>query len=396
MAQLEITREHLPKNVAIETIQNEGETAGEATNELLFHLTLSIGIVFVVLILFLGFRNALNAAFCIPMVLSIVFIVAFVFGIDINRITLFALILSLGILVDDSIVVVENNARHLAERHLTGKSKKEALVASVKEVGVSIVLSTVTRILSFLGMFAVTGMMGDYMKPIPVFASIALTASLFVAFSINPFLASLLAKDGKHHEDEKESAIITKYGNLLKRFIGTEAATKKRRKYLKPIFWISLALIVVTPILLDVFRARMLPKADKDQVYLWIDLPRSATVDETRKITDLAGDFLLNSKEIPEDLRIVESVSSSVGDRFLPDFPNLFRGSQDRAKPSQASLRINLSHAKHRDIPSEEFTIRIRPLLREKLLNAYPDATIRLLEDPPGPPTIATFHVKVK
>ncbi len=150
MSQLEIIQGHLPKNVHIETIQNEGETAKEATNELLFHLTLSIGIVFIVLILFLGFRNALNAAFCIPMVLSIVFIVAFIFGIDINRITLFALILSLGILVDDSIVVVENNARHLAERHLTGKSKKEALIASVKEVGISIVLSTVTRILSFL------------------------------------------------------------------------------------------------------------------------------------------------------------------------------------------------------------------------------------------------------
>lgn len=239
-------------------------------------------------------------------------------------------------------------------------------------------------------------MMGDYMKPIPVFASIALTASLFVAFSINPFLASLLAKDGKHHGEEKESAIIIKYGNLLKRFIGIEAATKKRRKYLKPAFWIALGLIIITPIMLDVFRARMLPKADKDQIYLWIDLPRSATVDETRKVTNLASDYLLNSKEIPEDLRIVESVSASVGDRFLPDFPNLFRGSQDRSKSSQSSMRINLSHAKIRGIPSEEYTIRIRPLLRKKILDMFPDATIRLLEDPPGPPTIATFHVKIK
>ena len=127
--------------------------------------------------------------------LGIVFIVAIILGLDINRITLFALILSLGILVDDSIVMVENNARHLAMMGETGKSKIEAILDSVREVGVSIILSTITRVISFIAMFSVTGMMGDYMKPIPIFASIALTASLVVAFSINPFLAQFLHKE---------------------------------------------------------------------------------------------------------------------------------------------------------------------------------------------------------
>lgn len=263
------------------------------------------------------------------MVLGIVFIVALVFGIDINRITLFALILSLGILVDDSIVVVENNARHLSERHASGKTRKEALLASVKEVGVSIVLSTVTRILSFLGMFAVTGMMGDYMRPIPVFASIALTASLFVAFSINPFLANLLSKREKHdvterHGHSSEPRFLDSYEKLLKRFIGKDTARVRRRRFLKPAFWISLLLIITLPIAIDIFRARMLPKADKDQVYLWIDLPRSYGVEEANKAVDRAS-ALLTGDALPERLRIVESVSSSVGDRFLPDFPNLFR-----------------------------------------------------------------------
>jgi len=192
----------LPKNIEIITIQDEGETAKEATNELMLHLFVSIAIVLVILIVFLGVRDAINAAFCIPMVLGIVFIVALILGLDINRITLFALILSLGILVDDSIVMVENNARHLAMLAKTGKTKHEAILDSVREVGVSIVLSTITRVISFVAMFAVTGMMGDYMKPIPVFASIALTASLVVAFSINPFLASFLHKPSKsgHHE----------------------------------------------------------------------------------------------------------------------------------------------------------------------------------------------------
>ena len=146
------------------------------------------------------------------------FVVAFVFDLDINRITLFALILSLGILVDDSIVVVENNARNLADRVRDGRTKKQAILDSVREVGVSIVLSTVTRIMSFLGMFAVTGMMGDYMQPIPVFAAIALTASLFVAFSINPFMAHALDRGHGHHE-EKDAPILAHYAAFLKRFV---------------------------------------------------------------------------------------------------------------------------------------------------------------------------------
>ncbi|MDD2745577.1 MAG: efflux RND transporter permease subunit, partial [Candidatus Gracilibacteria bacterium] len=404
LERLDEIRPTLPSNISIEIIQNEGETAREATDELLFHLILSIVIVFAVLVVFLGLKNATNAAFCIPMVLGIVFIVAFIFSIDINRITLFALILSLGILVDDSIVVVENNARHLSLRHQNGKTRKQALLDSVREVGVSIILSTVTRILSFLGMFAVTGMMGDYMRPIPVFASIALTASLFVAFSINPFLANFLSKrseksgktESEHSEDTEDSAILNRYTKLLSQFIGQDAAKKRRRKWLKPAFWIALILVISIPIVLDVFRARMLPKADKDQVYLWIDLPRSTSVDTTQEATKLAGDFFTASGSLPEALQIVESVSSVSGNRFLPDFSNLFRGTLDRTRPNQASLRINLIGAKERSLSSEKFVIAVRPLLRAKLLEQFPDATLRLLEDPPGPPTIATLHIKAK
>lgn len=121
--------------------------------------------------------------------------------------------------MDDSIVVVENNARHLAERGHDGRTKKQAILDSVREVGVSIVLSTVTRITSFLGMFAVTGMMGDYMEPIPVFAAIALTASLFVAFSINPFMAHVLDRGHGNHKEE-DAPILTHYAQFLRKFVG--------------------------------------------------------------------------------------------------------------------------------------------------------------------------------
>ena len=401
---VEETRKILPKNIDIITIQDEGETAKEATNELMLHLFVSIAIVLVILIIFLGVRDAINAAFCIPMVLGIVFIVALILGLDINRITLFALILSLGILVDDSIVMVENNARHLAMIPRTGKTKFEAILDSVKEVGVSIILSTITRVISFVAMFAVTGMMGDYMKPIPIFASIALTASLVVAFSINPFLASFLYKpDTAWHHENKEGWLLRWYGKKLQIFINREPRTMKTRWYLKMGFWISLLLIIVTPIMLDVFRARMLPKADKNQVYLWVDAERNTTIGWTSAIANDIESFLIQYSEeykedssIPEDLRIIKDINTSVGDRFLPDFANLFRWWNNRVGEHQITMRINLIPSHDRDISSEKFVIELRPILTEYLKSKYNDITLRLLEDPPGPPTQATFHMKLK
>ena len=401
---VEKTREILPKNVQIITIQDEGETAKEATNELMLHLFVSIAIVLVILIIFLGVRDAINAAFCIPMVLGIVFIVALILGLDINRITLFALILSLGILVDDSIVMVENNARHLAMMPRTGKNKFEAILDSVREVGMSIILSTITRIISFVAMFAVTGMMGDYMKPIPIFASIALTASIVVAFSINPFLASFLYKpDAVWHHEKKEGWLLRWYGKKLQNFINRDPKTMKTRWYLKMGFWVSLLLIIVTPIMLDVFRARMLPKADKNQVYLWVDAERNTTIGWTSVITKDIENFLMNYSEtgtniqiIPENLRIIEDINTSIGDRFLPDFANLFRWGNNRTGENQINMRINLVPSHDRDMTSEEFVIRLRPLLSKYLREKYNDLTMRLLEDPPGPPTQATFHMKLK
>lgn len=398
LQKMEEIRKTLPKNITIHTIQNEGETAREATNELMLHLFVSIAIVFIILVIFLGIRDALNAAFCIPMVLGIVFIVALVLGLDINRITLFALILSLGILVDDSIVMVENNSRHLAMIARTGRTKIEAILDSVREVGVSIVFSTITRVMSFVAMFAVTGMMGDYMKPIPVFASIALIASLFVAFSLNPFLAIALHRDKRSENHEhREGKILSWYALLLGKYINESDTTVRKRRMLKIGFWLALFAILVAPIMLDVFKARMLPKADKNQIYLWIDAPRESTALQMKKISDDASNFLLcKTEKVPKEFCLTESISISMGDRFLGDFANLFRGGLNRTQENQISMRINLVESKNRKMKSENYVIAIRPLLREYLLQRHPDLKLRLLEDPPGPPTLATFHIKAK
>lgn len=151
--------------------------------------------------------------------------------------------------------------------------------------------------------------------------------------------------------------------------------------------------------MMDVFKARMLPKADKDQVYLWIDAPRDWSAEKVLAIEEDASHFLFcQDKKTPiaENLCLVENISTSIGDKFLGDFANLFRGGANRINENQISMRVNLIHAKNRSMKSEEYVIKIRPLLRSYLLAKYPDIKLRLLEDPPGPPTQATFHIKIK
>lgn len=164
-------------------------------------------------------------------------------------------------------------------------------------------------------------------------------------------------------------------------------------------FWITLMIVMIAPIMLDIFKARMLPKADKNQVYLWIDANSNSTIETTESIADSVEGFLLGTHSgtiLPEELAIVTNINASIGDRLLPDFANLFRGGNNRTQEHQISMRINLEESTHRDISSEEFVIAMRPLLRSYLLEKYPDATMRLLEDPPGPPTQATLHLKLK
>ena len=186
------------------------------------------------------------------------------------------------------------------------------------------------------------------------------------------------------------------------------------RKWLKIGFWISLLIIMVAPIMLGIFKARMLPKADKDQVYLWIDAPNNATIETTGKIAREAEKFFLGYKKtesqsgsivsgevmmiriLPKNLRMVESISSAIGDRLPADFANLFRGGNNRISENQISMRVSLTHAKERDMKSEDWVIAVRPILEKYLRDSYKDIKVRLLEDPPGPPTQATFHVKIQ
>jgi multidrug efflux pump subunit AcrB len=235
-------------------------------------------------------------------------------------------------------------------------------------------------------------MMGEYMGPIPKFAIVALLLSIFIAFSINPWVSFLLTKDlteadrEKHHEKKESKYDVRKiYVKFMEKYIVSSKEGAKKRKRFKFIFWLSLILVIVLPLYLGIFKARMLPKSNKDQIYLWIDGVRSDTADALLPIEKDVEKFFLQNDRLPKELKIVESVSSTIGTPFMGDFANLFRGGSQRFAEYNLSARINLipkEEEKNR-LKSEEFTIKIRPLLRASLLAKYPDIKIRLLEDPP-------------
>lgn len=400
-SKVEELKEKLPKDIEIKEIQNEWEKAEIATNELIRDLILSIVIVIIILIAFLWVKNALNTATSIPLILSLVFLFAYLVWDNINRITLFALILIIWMLVDDSIVVVENMHRHLEERKENKKTKLEAILNAVNEVWPWVILSTITKVLSFAWMFAVTGMMWEYMWPIPKYWIVSLLLSIIIAFSINPFVTYLTTKDieeDKHKEKKSWKFDIRKiYLKVMKYFINTDKKSNKRRKTFKRLFWISLILVIALPIWTWIFKARMLPKSNQDQIYLWIDWARWNNIYKMTEIEKDIEKFLINNKNLPKDLQVTKSISSTIWEALPADFANLFRGWSNRVGEYQLSSRINLitkEENKNR-LKSENITIKLRPLLETYLKGKYNDIKIRLLEDPPWPPVRATFLMKI-
>lgn len=380
----------IPEGVRISILRDEGQTSSEEISKLSFDLAKSIIIVGALLAIFLGFRNALVASISIPLVLLAVFGIGLLVGQTVNRITLFALILSLGLLVDDAIVVVENIARYF--RLFPNESKVKLIVQAVDEVGGALLLSTVTMAIVFLPMAFVTGMMGPYMGPIPFFVPTALFASLLISVTLNPFLASILTQKPK-----KENAALSHNNTASRLFTIIESwyaqtlhsllkHSGRRRSTLGITAFLFLIALILpfTPIV----PFRMLPKADKEQFYLTLDLPEERSVIETDHTARTLEKLLLRDPDI-------ESVESFVGTSQVIDFNGLFKGSAGRVHENQATLRANLTHPDTRDITSESIAFRVGREL-DSFRQTFPDATVRIVEDPPGPPVLSTFLLKVK
>ncbi|MBU1863157.1 MAG: efflux RND transporter permease subunit [Candidatus Omnitrophica bacterium] len=376
-------------DIQIEIVKDEGRVARKEIYGLVINLMQAICIVFFVLLLFLNYRAAFIVALSIPIVLLSVVGIGNLFNYTINRITLFALILSLGLLVDNATVVIENIVKN---KKKDSNAEKEGIIAqSVSEVGVALLLSTLTTVLAFIPMLFVTGMMGPYMGPLPFFISSTLVISLLCAYSINPWLASILCKDKQVFVDKKHcgfictlsAKVLSGYRSLL-----TSLFDSRKKRVLFLISCFALLCIVMTFPVIRLIRFRLLPKADREQIYVYIDLDRGTSLERSQRVARGLVHLLQEEREL-------QSIQTFVGAPPVLDFNGLFKGVSNRKGTHQITLKLNLTHPDRRQEASEDLAYYYRTVL-EQQVKEYPDARISIVEDPPGPPVLATFHLKVK
>jgi multidrug efflux pump subunit AcrB len=377
----ELKRSQIPPGIDLTITRNDGKTANDAVNELVFHLIVSIIVVIVLLYFTLGWREAAIVALAIPLTLFITLAIGMVAGQTINRITLFALILSLGLLVDDAIVVVENIHRHY---QLQQQSRLQGAILAVNEIGMPTILATFTVVLAFIPMAFVTGMMGPYMMPIPFNVPVAMIVSLFVAFIVTPWASYRLMK-GEGHEGHAAPLEETKIYILYKKVLGPLLESPRTRKIFMAVVAGVFIFVMLFPALQWV-KFRMLPKANKNTFLVSIDMPAGTALENTDRVARAVGGHL---RRIPE----VKDYESFVGTGSVIDFNGLLRGGTFREESHFADVRVNLIDKEERSRSSEKLVLALRPEMTR--LGKELGANIKLVEDPPGPPVRATVVAEI-
>ncbi len=366
----------LPGDLQIAVTRNYGETAEHKSNELLLHMGIAVLSVAVLIWLVLGRRESLVVLIAIPVTLALTLFVFYLYGYTLNRITLFALIFSIGILVDDAIVVVENIARHA--RLSSGAGPFESLaIRAVDEVGNPTILATLTVVAAILPMAFVGGLMGPYMRPIPVGASAAMLFSLAVAFIVTPWAAVRFLGSAAAHHDEREDRFTAAYRRVMGRLIGQSRA---RWGFLAAVALLLVAAASLVP--LGLVTVKMLPFDNKSELQVVVRLPDDAPVEETARVVGaLASEALADP--------VVISAQSYAGAASPYTFNGLVRRYFLRDQASQGDVQIQLLPKDDRSEQSHEVAKRLRDRLRP--VAAALGATIQVVEVPPGPPVLQTL-----
>ncbi len=373
----------IPADVAATVTRDYGETANEKANELLFHLGLATVSIVVLIAFAIGWREAVVTLVVIPTTILLTLFAANIMGYTINRVSLFALIFSIGILVDDAIVVVENIARHWAMRD--GRPRLQAAIEAVAEVGNPTILATLTVIAALLPMLFVSGLMGPYMAPIPANASAAMLFSFFVAMVIAPWLMLKLHRGGDASQPHGASHDEGWLGRLYRKV----AAPVIRTRRSSWIFLISVG--VATLLVMGLFYTRsvtvkLLPFDNKSEIAVVADLPEGATLEDTERV-------LLAAAEIARQLPEVTSVQVYAGTAAPFNFNGLVRHYYLRASPELGELQVNLAARGDRARASHVIALELREKLKAL---AVPEGTsIKVVEVPPGPPVMATLLAEI-
>jgi len=373
----------IPNDVHVEVTRNYGETASDKVGELLLHLGIAILAVTFLVMLVMGWRGGLVVFFSVPLTFALTLFSYYMLDYTLNRITLFALVFVVGIVVDDSIIIAENMHRHFRMKRLPFK---QAAIYAINEVGNPTILATFTVIAAILPMAFVSGMMGPYMSPMPIGASIAMILSLFVALTVTPYLGYhlLREKDTQEHKKEKglETSRVYKIYNKLERPL---LESSKKRTIL---FIVTIALLIgsVAMFFTESVVVKMLPFDNKNEFQVVIDMPEGSTLERTAAVTKEIAQYVAS---IPE----VVNYQNYVGTSAPITFNGLVRHYDLRGGSNMADIQVNLLHKSDRDLQSHDIAKIVRPEI-QKIAKGY-GANVKIIEVPPGPPVLSTIVAEI-
>jgi multidrug efflux pump subunit AcrB len=371
----------IPRDVQVTVTRNYGDTAEEKSNELLLHMMIAIFSVAVLIWLAIGFREAGIVGIAIPVTLALTLAVFYLHGYTLNRITLFALIFSIGILVDDAIVVVENIVRHYHLPENQGRPISEIAAEAVDEVGNPTILATFAVIAAIIPMAFVRGLMGPYMRPIPVGASAAMMFSLLVAFIVTPWASLRMLRREKEGVHGEESWTTRLYRRAM-----TPLLHNPWWRYGFLMLVVLLLLAAMSLVVFKFVRVKMLPFDNKSEFQVIIDMPEDSTLENTAALTREIGDAL---RTVPE----VTDYEMYIGTAAPYNFNGLVRHYFFRRAPNKADIQVNLVPKDQRRAQSHEIAKRVRPLI-DRIAVPY-KARIKVAEVPPGPPVLQTLVAEV-
>jgi multidrug efflux pump subunit AcrB len=387
-AQLEGT--FIPNDVEVTITRNYGATADAKAKKLITKLTFATASVIVLVLLALGWREALIVGAAVIVTLALTLFASWAWGFTLNRVSLFALIFSIGILVDDAIVVVENIHRHLA---LGGKQLLEAIPAAVDEVGGPTILATFTVIAALLPMAFVSGLMGPYMSPIPINASTGMLISLIVAFVFTPWMTRALLAGRQAHDapthgaaqtPTRDNGLARLFARLISPFLGRRGGQRNRWLLLAGILaLIGGSLLLVTS---KVVIMKMLPFDNKSELQVVLDMPEGTSLEQTLRVLTAMGEHLTTVPEV-SDYQIYAGTAAPI------NFNGLVRQYYLREEAHQGDLQINLVDAHHRDRKSHAVALALRAPLQAIAQEFGGNA--KIVEMPPGPPVLAPLVAEI-
>ncbi len=373
----------IPPGVEVAVTRNYGESANEKANELIFHLGLATVSIVILIGFAIGWREAGVTAVVIPTTILLTMFASNIMGFTINRVSLFALIFSIGILVDDAIVMIENIARHWAMAD--GRSRIDATVDAVAEVGNPTIIATLTVVAALLPMLFVSGLMGPYMAPIPINASAAMLFSFFVAVIIAPWLMVRFARDTLTqgaHDHAGGGKLGALYGRVAIRVIRDR---KSARNFLIAVG--AATLVACSMFYFKAVTVKLLPFDNKSEVQLVLDMPEGTSLETTGRTLDAAAAVV---RQIPE----ARSMEAYAGTSAPFNFNGLVRHYFLRNRPEMGDLMVTLAPKGERDRSSHAIALDLRQRLK-KALPLPAGGSIKVVETPPGPPVLATLLAEI-